>query len=255
MIGAIAGDIIGSRFERHNTRRYDFRLFTEHSTFTDDTVLTVAVMDALSGHGDISDALRAWCNRYRHAGFGPRFLLWVGGESIVNSKGNGAAMRVSPIGWMGSDLGEVMEMADNQAWLTHNSPEAREAARAVAGAVFLARSGVGKDAMRRELGWYRGIGSWPPKVRKPGAIATESVPAALAAFMASTGFEDCIRKAVSIGGDSDTIASIAGAVAGAHYGVPEPIASEVRKRLPDVMLETIDGFAHFIASREVHHVG
>lgn len=255
MIGAIAGDIIGSRFERHNTSRYDFRLFTEHSTFTDDTVLTIAVMDALVTGGDMAASLRAWCEAHRTAGYGPRFLLWVGGRGPGDSKGNGAAMRVSPIGWAGSDLGEVMEMADAQARLTHDSPEARGAAKAIAGAVSLARCGESKAAIRQELAWYRGAdGPWPPKVRKPGALASESVPAALAAFMASTSFEDCIRKAISIGGDSDTIACMAGAVAGAYYGVPESIEREVRVRLTIPMLEVIDGFGRFIASREVSHV-
>jgi|GEM_PF-624004 len=248
MWGAIAGDIIGSVYERHNTNRYDFELFTEHSTFTDDTVLTVAVMDHILRRTDLAETLRSWCNRYPDRGYGPGFLAWVGGHGSGHSRGNGAAMRVSPFAWWWKKPADILEKADEQARLTHDSNEGRNAAKAVALAVHSARYGLIKRCMVRALNQYYALSEeWPPAIRKPGALAKESVPVALQAVISSSGFEDAIRKAVSIGGDSDTIASIAGAVAEAWYGgvkkgMPPKILHEVRKRLPEEMVAVVEAF-------------
>lgn len=248
MFGAIAGDIIGSVYERHNTCRYDFELFTEHSTFTDDTVLTVAVMDHILRESDLAETLREWCHKYPTAGYGPGFLAWVGGHAQGDSRGNGAAMRVSPFAWWWKKPEEILQRADDQARLTHDSEDGRKAAKATALAIHNARYGLIRPCMLRALNHYYALTvDWPPTTRKPGALARESVPAALSAALASESFEDAVRKAVSLGGDSDTVASIAGAVAEAWHGgvtkgVPNEIVQEVRKRLPAEMLKVVDEF-------------
>lgn len=258
MLGAIAGDIIGSAYERHNTSRYDFELFSKHSTFTDDTVLTVAVMDHLLCQTDLADSLRSWCNRYPGRGYGPGFLAWVGGHAAGHSRGNGAAMRASPVAWWEKDQGVILQKADEQAQITHNSEEARTAAKAVALAIHHSRCGISKPGLVQLLKPYYELSQdWPPTIRKPRGLAKESVPVALQAVLASTSFEDAVRKAVSIGGDSDTIASIAGAVGEAWYGVaeggvPDWIVQEIRKRLPEEMLQIVDAFRATIEHNKAH---
>lgn len=261
MWGAIAGDIIGSAYERHNTNRYDFELFPPGATFTDDTVLTVAVMEhLLDRNTGLADLFRKWCQRYPDAGYGPGFLAWLGGHAPGDSRGNGAAMRVSPIAWMPYEMDEMYEAAEAQARLTHDSEEALYAVRQVVSAIRLTRDGFGKKTLRRMLaggpGEYRRL-SWPPGIKKPGPLAKESVPVALAAAVRSESFEDAIRKAVSVGGDSDTIASIAGAVAEAIYlKVPDEILYEVRDRLPRDILEVVDYFYYnWVGPDAGHPVG
>lgn len=249
MLGAIAGDIIGSAYERHNVNTYDFELFAEHSRCTDDSVMTVAVADALMARTDIADSLRLWAGRYPHAGYGPGFLSWLGGSGYCGSRGNGAAIRVSPIGWAAHNLDACLALAEAQARILHDTPEGVAGALAVATAVFLARrrgtkEGIAEAVMRVAPGYDL---AWPPQP-KPGPLARESCPAAISAFLASVDFEDAVRKAVSLGGDSDSVASMAGAIAEAFYGgVPGHIEAEVVKLLPDDMLAVLKGFQMWVA--------
>lgn len=249
MLGAIAGDIIGSIYERHNTTRYDFELFTKQSTFTDDTVMTVAMMDHILSFEPLPDALRKWYERYPRRGYGPGFRAWIGGHAKGMSRGNGAAMRTSPLAWVHYEIDEMQDLVTAQARITHNSAEGIAAAEAVALAVRLGRDGYESHKILKLVdGWTPGFEhlKWPPSIKNPGALARESVPVALAAALNSTSFEDAIRKAVSVGGDSDTIASIAGAVAEAMYGrLPDNILQEVQDRLPDDLLHVIDSFYHY----------
>ena len=216
MLGAIAGDIIGSAYERHNTSRYDFDLFTPQSTCTDESVLTVAVADAClrAGETGVAECLRLWADRYPHAGYGPGFLAWLGGQEVA-SRGNGAASRVSPIAWAVQEPVFSLGLARAQACLTHNTNDGRVSAVMVALAI---QRGLheGKDGVYSAIMHYAPVPwsyvNWP-RPRKPSALARESVPAAIAAVLASTSWEDAVRRAVSLGGDSDSVASIAGAIA------------------------------------------
>lgn len=246
MLGAIAGDIIGSIYERHNTTRYDFELFTKHSTFTDDTVMTVAMMDHILSFEPLPDALRKWYERYPRRGYGPGFRAWIGGHAKGMSRGNGAAMRTSPLAWVHYEIDEMQDLVTAQARITHDSAGGIAAAEAVALAVRLGRDGYERHNILKLVdGWTPGFEhlKWPPSIKNPGALARESVPVALAAALNSTSFEDAIRKAVSVGGDSDTIASIAGAVAEAMYGrLPDDILYEIRDRLPSDLMNVVDAF-------------
>jgi len=239
MLGAIAGDIIGSIYENVRTKNKAFRLFTPFSFFTDDTVLTVAVADAILNQRDYGAVIRSYARRYPLRGYGPKFMLWMLSPSgkPYNSLGNGSAMRVSPVGHAYGTEREVLEQAALTAACTHNHPEGVKGAQAVALAVFMARNGASKDTIRAAIAERFGYDlsrkladirlTYRINLTCPG-----SVPEAIIAFLESDGFEDAIRNAVSLGGDADTQAAIAGAVAEAFYGhVPEHILLNVRKRL------------------------
>jgi ADP-ribosylglycohydrolase len=235
MLGAIAGDIIGSRFEWHNIKTKNFELFSSASRFTDDTVLTVALADSLLSGVPYVEKLKEYYRRYPAAGYGGRFQLWARSDSTEPyfSFGNGSAMRVSPVGWYFNDLSTVLTEARRSAAVTHNHPEGIKGAQATAAAIFLARSGENKADIRdfiRERFAYDF--DWRLADIRPHYIfdvtCQGSVPQALQAFFEATGFEDAIRNAVSIGGDSDTIACITGGIAEAFYGeVPAGIRKNV----------------------------
>ncbi|ABA88182.1 ADP-ribosyl-glycohydrolase superfamily protein [Syntrophotalea carbinolica DSM 2380] len=241
MLGALAGDMIGSRFEWHNIKTKAFELFTNGARFTDDTVLTVAQADALLTGESFRTKLKEYYRLYPHAGYGGRFHQWAGSDcqEPYYSFGNGSGMRVSPVGWYFNDLSTVLSEAHRSAAVTHNHPEGIKGAQAVASAIFLARSGENKAAIREFVATRFGYDfSWSLDDIRPwyrfDVTCQGSVPQALQAFFESDGFEDAVRNAVSIGGDSDTIACMAGAVAEAFYGeVPDEIAREVFKRLDE----------------------
>lgn len=249
MLGALAGDIIGSRFERSPTKSKDFALFTPQCHFTDDSVLTLAVAWALLEGQDYATGLRLWGRRYPHAGYGGAFFAWLQSDNApaYNSWGNGAAMRVSPVGWFYDDLETVLQQAAATALPTHNHPEGVKAARAVAGAVCLARQGQDKDALRAfletRIGYdmQRSIAEIRPWYGFDVSSAG-SVPEALLAFLEAEDFEDTVRTAVSLGGDSDTQACIAGAVAEAAFGLPPEVEREVRVRLDPPLLAVVDAW-------------
>ncbi|MEA2040732.1 MAG: ADP-ribosylglycohydrolase family protein [Thermodesulfobacteriota bacterium] len=229
MIGAIAGDIIGSIYEAHNIKSEDFPLFSRGCTFTDDTVLTVAVADCILHDGDYAEKLKEYYFMYPYAGYGGAFHAWTRSDSNepYKSWGNGSAMRVSPVGFAYNDLEEVLEQAKRSAEVTHNHPEGIKGAQATASAIFLARQGKTKGEIKSYIeGTF--LYSLQEKIDEIRQYYTfdiscqGSVPQAITAFLESESYEDAVRKAVSIGGDSDTIACIAGGIAEAYYkGIPE----------------------------------
>ena len=259
MLGAIIGDMIGSPYEWHNVKAKDFKLFRGRSRFTDDSVMTIAVAEALvtaqkqdclddeqSVKNLLIDAMHKWGNKYPKAGYGGRFYHWLADRERepYNSWGNGSAMRVSPAGWIADDLETTRCLARWTAEVTHNHPEGVKGAEAVASAIFLARKGAIKeeihDYITQEFGYN--LDRTCSEIR-PGydfdVSCQGSVPEAIIAFLEGTDFEDVIRNAVSLGGDSDTIAAMAGSIAEAFYEIPNRIAREALKRLPDEMREVI----------------
>jgi ADP-ribosylglycohydrolase len=255
MLGAIAGDVIGSVYERLPVRNTDFPLFPRGARFTDDTVLTVATAEAILQGGDYREAYRSWGRRYPAAGYGPGFKRWLVHDDPppLGSMGNGSAMRVSPVGFAFNSLEEVLREAERTAIVSHNNPEGINGAQAVALAVYLARTGATKDDIRREttvrFGYdlKRTIEEIRPTYRtgiRFDMTCEGSVPEAILAFLDGESYEGAVRLAVSLAGDSDTQACIAGGIAEAFYGgVPDPILQEVRVRLPSEMLTVVDAFA------------
>ena len=259
MYGAILGDMIGAPYEFDRGKKVkDFPLFSRGSQFTDDTVMTVAVANALMDTlGQDDDAIRAalvasmqkWGRRYPDAGYGGRFIGWLHSDDPkpYNSYGNGSAMRVSAAGWLGNTLEEVRRLARLSAGVTHNHPEGVKGAEATASAIFLARSGKDKAEIRdyivREFGYD--LSRTCDEIR-PGYHHVEScqqtVPEAITAFLEGADFEDAIRTAVSLGGDCDTLTCIAGSVAEAFYGVPEDLVKVCRGRLSEDLLQVVDRF-------------
>lgn len=241
MLGAIAGDIIGSVYEAAPIRRTDFPLFQSASTFTDDTVLTVAVADSLLNDNSYTQSLQTWGRKYPNAGYGGNFIKWIFEDNPrpYHSWGNGSAMRVSPVAWAFDKLERMQQEARKSAEVTHNHPEGIKGAEATATAIFLARQGSGKPAIKAHIEKHyaydlsRRLEEIRPHYRFD-VSCQGSVPEAIIAFLESEDFEDCIRLAVSLGGDSDTQACIAGSIAEAYYGcVPPKIADEVNRRLPE----------------------
>ncbi len=225
MFGAIVGDIAGSTYERHSLKSESCPIFADGSCFTDDTVLTLATADHFIFGGSYAQVYRQFGRNYPHAGYGASFRAWMLAPAAepYNSWGNGSAMRVSPIAWAARDLEWALEEAGRSAEVTHNHPEGIKGARAVAAAVFLARTGASKEEIRSYIGQTFGynmnrtvVGIRP--VYAFDVSCSGSVPEAIIAFLDSRDFEDAIHKAISLGGDSDTIACISGAVAHAFYG-------------------------------------
>jgi len=250
MLGAIAGDIIGSVYEFNNTKTADFPLFSRYSDFTDDTVLTVATADCILNSGDYAEYYRKYYRSYPGRGYGGMFHKW--GRSDVmgpyNSFGNGSAMRVSPVGFAFSSMEDVLAEAERSAAVTHDHPEGIKGARAAASAVYLARKGMSKKHIKEyiEDSFSYELSCRLDDIRdvyRFDETCQGSVPQAITAFLESESFEDAIRKAVSIGGDSDTIACITGGIAEAFYRkVPADIRDEAMSRLDSRMIGVIDRF-------------
>jgi ADP-ribosylglycohydrolase len=255
MLGAIAGDVIGSVYEHVPIKTTEFPLFQERSRFTDDTVMTVAVGYALVVGVGYAGAMKHFGRRYPHAGYGGSFRDWLRapGSEPYNSWGNGAAMRVSPVGWACDSEADVLRAAEASAAATHNHPEGIRGAQATALAVFLARQGASKDDLRAAIEERFGYDLQPrlDDLRPDYTFDVScqgTVPPALIAFLDTDSYETAVRGAISLGGDADTLAAIAGGVAEAYYGgVPAHIAAEVRRRLPADLLEVLDDFrARFV---------
>lgn len=262
MIGAIIGDIAGSTREGLRASRFTVnqKLFPAGSRITDDTVLTIAVADWLNHRDSMSakDALLKWGRLFPHAGYGRGFASFrETGESYVSTH-NGGAMRVSPVGFFARSEEECISLAEESAAPTHNTKDGTDGACAIALAVFLARQGRSKEEIRRNMETRFGY-DFSRSVRqhsdtnkairdgilpKPFSMAEASVtvPQALSAFLESDGYESAVKLALSIGGDTDTIACMAGAVAGAYYGVPEELVREALVYLPAEMIEVINAF-------------
>lgn len=248
MLGAIAGDIAGSvyEFDSWGGDWKDIPLFTSKCFFTDDTVLTMAVAEALTktfgrpeeAGEELVDCIHEYGKRYPDAGYGGRFASWLGlsKREPYNSFGNGSAMRVSPVAWIYDSLEEVEKYAEISAAVTHNHPEGIKGACAVAGAIFLARKGAGKkeikDYVSGKYGYNldRSLGEIK-KTYKFDETCQKSVPEAIIAFLESDSFEDSLKKAIWLGGDADTQADIAGAIAEAFFGMPDSFQQEALSRL------------------------
>jgi len=250
MLGAIAGDIIGSPHEFDPLDTTDFPLFVAGSRFTDDTVLTVATAFSLLTDGNYAENYRIFGRLYPLAGYGGRFADWLAGEDAApyGSFGNGSAMRVSPVGFALDDVDEVLAEAERSAAVTHNHPEGVKGAQAAALAVLLARQGADAQTLRTELTGRFGydLARTPDDIR-PGHVFDEtcqgSVPEALVCALAGDDWETCVRLAVSLGGDADTQACIAGAVAQARFGgVPAAVDDAVRTMLPAHLLDIVGDF-------------
>ena len=244
MLGGIVGDVVGSVYEWNNHRSKDFPLFIEESSFTDDTVLTVALADSILNGVEGSDfaaRMREYGRRYPNAGYGGMFWEWLRDPSMgpYNSFGNGAAMRIGPAGWVYESLEETLSKAAGFTAVTHNHPEGVKGAQATAGAIWMARRGKTKAEIRTWAERFAGydLSRTCDEIR-PGydfnVSCQQTVPEALIAFLESMDFEDAIRLAISLGGDSDTLACIAGSVAEPFYGsVPRAIAQQTLARLDE----------------------
>jgi ADP-ribosylglycohydrolase len=250
MIGAIAGDIIGSVHEANPIKTTDFPLFTEFSRFTDDTVLTIATAYALMTGLDYAKAYRQFGRAYPRAGYGGTFINWLKLDKAppYNSWGNGSAMRISPVGFAFGSIKNVLREAKKSAVVTHNHPNGIKGAQATALAVFMGRQGKSKEEIRRAISekfdydLNRSIDEIRPDYFFD-ISCQGSVPEAIIAFLQSDDVESAIRLAISLGGDSDTQACIAGAIAHAFYReIPHEIEKEVRSRLPREFLDILDEF-------------
>ncbi len=263
MLGAIFGDIVGSVYEFHNTHDYGFRLLRHSSRPTDDSYMTLAVAEALmETMGKPDDEIRAALvhrmqeagHRHPDAGYGGMFFHWLtaADPQPYGSYGNGSAMRVSPAGWLYDTLVETLHAAGLTAEVTHNHPEGIKGAQAVAAGIFLARTGKTQEEIRQYITDTFGYDlSRTLDDIRPGygfyEICQKSCPEAVTAFLEGNDYEDVIRKAITLGGDSDTIACMAGGIAEAYYGMPDVYREETLRRLGD---EYTDVIAAFEANRK-----
>ncbi len=251
MIGAIIGDVVGSRFEFNNHLSTDFELLTKDCAFTDDTICTIAVADALMKNTSFAEALQYWCRKYPYpqGGYGSSFSTWV---RLTNpmpyySFGNGSAMRVSPCAWWSNDRSVVLRNAHASAECTHNHPDGIRGALCVADCIFHARFGSQKHEIRelvdKEYGYD--LDMTCDSIRKTNTFnetCQVTVPQAIVAFLESDNFVSAIRLAVSIGGDTDTIATITGSIAEAFYGVPEYLKMDIIRYLPEDLYKVLSAF-------------
>ncbi len=250
MIGAIAGDIIGSCYEGNPIKTTEFPLFSERSRFTDDTVLSVAVSDWILNGGSLVDLFHEYFAAYPRAGYGGSFILWAGHKhrQPYNSWGNGSAMRVSPVAYAVESLPEVLELAKQSAEVTHNHAEGIRGAQATAAATFLARKGREKrqikDYIEQTFGYS--LGESLENIRAtyiPDLSCQGSVPQSIVCFLDSQDFESAVRNAVSLGGDADTMACIAGAIAEPYYGgVPTETEETALGLLDERLSESVRAF-------------
>jgi ADP-ribosylglycohydrolase len=250
MLGAIAGDIIGSVFEFTNMKSEDFELFGRGTRFTDDSILTVATADAILHGKGYAEAYKEWGRKYRFAGYGPRFSDWLSSESMApyGSFGNGSAMRVSPVGFAYSTLEDVLKESQRSAEVTHNHPEGIKGAQCVASAIFLARTGVDKKEIGKyiEENFSYDLSRSLDEIRlayRFDVTCQGSVPQAVRAFLESSDWEDAVRKGISLGGDADTIGCIVGGIAQAYYkGVPSAVSEQTLKKVPSDFMPIIEEF-------------
>ena len=250
MLGAVIGDIAGSRFEFDNYRHTDFDIFSPNSDFTDDTICTVAIADwVLQGcNNNLASILQGWCRAYPcpKSAYGGRFSQWIEWKDPepYNSWGNGSAMRVSAVGWAFATLEETLHFAEQSAAVTHNHPEGIKGAQAVAAAIFWARTGMGKPQLKENITRQFGydLSQSCDQIRPHyhfNESCQETVPQAVTAFLESDDFEHAIRLAVSLGGDSDTLAAITGSIAEAYHGIPASMREHALAILPRSIAEPL----------------
>lgn len=251
IIGAIIGDIVGSLYEMYNCKSTNFALFTTASQFTDDTVMTIAVADWLLNGVPLQKTMPDWGREYPNRGYGGMFYEWLfysNDKEPYNSFGNGAGMRVSPCGYYAKSLDEALELAEQSAEVTHNHPEGIKGAQAIASAIFLARQHKSKDEIKDyiEKSFDYNLHRSCDAIRKTyqfDVTCQGSCPEAIIAFLDSQDYESAIRLAVSLGGDSDTIACMTGSIAAAYYGIPAwMVKYVVTEYLPQYMRDIIGHF-------------
>lgn len=260
MYGAILGDIIGSPYEFDmGNKSKDFEMFNDEVTFTDDSVMTIAVADAIMNAGldadekcikdELVKCMKTWGRKYCYAGYGEKFVWWLmlDDPNPYGSFGNGSAMRVSSVGWFYDSVEKTREVARWTAEVTHNHPEGIKGAEAIASAIFLARTGHSKEDIKQYIidEFDYDLSRTCDEIR-PGYLhvetCQETVPEAITAFLEGEDFEDVIRTAVSLGGDCDTLTCIAGSIGEAFYGIPDEMIKECRKRLEEDLLSVVDRF-------------
>jgi len=268
MYGAILGDMIGSPYEFDRGKKTkEFPLFSKHSTYTDDSVMTIAVGEAfLDAQPNAADdwtmrrlvkGMQRWGRKYPHAGYGGNFRWWLRSDDPqpYSSYGNGSAMRVSAVAWLYHDLESVRKAAMMSAVVSHNHPEGIKGAEATATAIFLARTGHSKAEIKEyiEQTFHYDLSRTCDEIR-PGYRHVEScqetVPEAITAFLEGESFEDVIRTAVSLGGDCDTLTAIAGSIAEGFYGIPEILKQECLNRLPEDMRSVLKHFDEYLSRKE-----
>lgn len=262
IIGAVIGDVVGSTFEFVDKIPNKFKLFRRTCSFTDDTVLTVAIADALLHNRPFAEVIYDWGSRYIYAGFGGSFREWKkrrkkDPNATNNSKGNGCGMRVSPIGFFASSISEAMELAKESALLTHNSPEGIAGAQSIAAAVFMAKDKRSKEEIKKfiedtfsyhlamsnnEVRYFISSLDGAGNTHREREWAENTCPVEIIAFLNSNNYEETIRTAISYGGDVDTIACMAGGIAAAYYGVPDDIINGVAPYLPKDIIEILNEF-------------
>lgn len=262
MLGAIIGDIIGSVYEFHNTKQKDFHLFTPKSRFTDDTVITLAVAEWLTedrSHGkeELVRRMQTLGRQYPTAGYGGKFMRWLYNPKPepYYSYGNGSGMRVSPVAFYAHSLDETLHLAELSAEVTHNHPEGIKGAKAIASAIYLARTEATKEEIRSYVeenflyDLHRSLDDLRPAYTYDMSCQ-KTVPPAILAFLEGHDFEEVIRLAVSLGGDSDTIAAMAGGIAQAFYGVPRKLATYCYALLTPPLRTILDNFEEMLGCRE-----
>lgn len=247
IIGAICGDILGSCYEGAGVKHLDHPLCLRSDRFTDDTVCTIAVTDAIINDLSFADALRKWCRKYPYAGYGGSFRNWFRAENAkpYNSWGNGSAMRVSAAGALASSMEEALDLAKRSAEVTHNHPEGIKGAQATAASIFLARNGKSKEEIKHYIeesfGYDLDRKFCDIQMCYSFDVSCQgSVPESIISFLESSDYEDAVRHAIAMGGDADTMAAISGGIAAAFYGeIPESILTHCMNRLPDDMKKII----------------
>jgi type I restriction enzyme M protein len=277
MLGAIIGDIAGSRFEWNNHKDKEFELFTEDCRMTDDSIMTLAVAKALmeteNAMESVADGqernseyyvllekmsiqyMQAFGRRYANCGFSRAFFQWISSDDPqpYNSFGNGAAMRISPVAYVGRTEKEIQSLSETVTGVSHNHAEGLKGAEATVIAIFMARSGSSKYEIRNRIAEnYYPLNFTLDGIRDVYRFTTDcqaTVPQAIVAFLESTSFEDAIRNAVSLGGDSDTLAAIAGAIAEAHYGIPEDIQKRALSYIDKGILSIHEEWVRFIKTK------
>lgn len=270
-IGAIVGDVAGSRHEFNNIKTKEFELLADSCYITDDSVLTIATMKALLDGGTAEDFAKSYRtiaklhlltndlqgNSYG-TGYGAKFFRWLmtNDSQAYNSFGNGAPMRVSPVAWFYDDLDEAERVAEISASVSHNHPEGIKGAKSVAGVILLARMGEDKPSIKKyvEQRYDYNLDFTLDEIRgtyEHSEASQDTVPQAIVAFLEGLDFEDVIRNAVSIGGDSDTISAIAGSIAEAFYGVPDHIHERTLKYIPNHLLEIVSSFSETIKAKNL----
>lgn len=256
MWGAVIGDIAGSVYEHQEHKATAVQFFESGAHFSDDSVLTFAVMDTLLHNRPYAESYRAWGRRYPDAGYGKFFKAWLmSDDAVSHSFGNGAAMRVSPVAWWYDSLDEVLDEARRSAMVTHGHEDAVAGAQAVAASIFLARTGKSKadirDYVSERFGYDLNL-SHEQLVRDYtfDSTAPHSVPQAIFCFLISDDYEDCLVKAIRIGGDTDTIACMAGAIAEAYYQhIPSTLTTQARELLPEECTTLLKVFYQRVSSR------